>query len=180
MIPKSSTSTVSYEARKKSIRLETSVNSDVFREVYLTGPKLTNDYQQQRPQSDSIQEDKLEVLDMAAIVTFDASLKAKSLINLEKIENYRFHVKYLSKLKYIFLVLYLFIDPFIMTPAWCLEHATEEQKGMLYDCSAVRFGNGEVQYSNFTVMSPRIIYSIDLICVLFFLLVTYSKKSFQI
>ena len=72
---------------------------------------------------------------MAAIVTFDATLKAKSKIRFDRQKYYQIHVKYLSKLKYFFMFLYLFLDPLIMTPDWCIEYANEEQKGRLtYDC----------------------------------------------
>ena len=55
---------------------------------------------------------KPEALTLGAIVTFDASLKAKSKIKSDKeaAKWYKFHSKYMSKIKYLALFLYLFFD----------------------------------------------------------------------
>ena len=69
-----------------------------------------------------------EPLSIQQIVTFDAKLKAKSKIKPDKLSTgwYKFHHKYMSKIKFICLFLYLFVDQIFSTPDWCVENATPD------------------------------------------------------
>ena len=62
--------------------------------------------------------------------TFDKQLAYKLKVRVDSEtakKNYKFHRKFLSKMKYVVVALYIGIMPFIETPYWCLE--LNESKG---------------------------------------------------
>ena len=96
------------------------------------------------------------MIDLAAIVTFDATLKAKSKINLDDETRFWFsvHTNYLNKIKFVFLILYLFLNPLFQTPDWCINNATVDQKGFIYQCDQVITEHGLVNYSSLITITP--------------------------
>ena len=53
--------------------------------------------------------------------------------------NYKFHKKYLSGIKVIFLVIYIGINPIIDVPDWCMDHYHNKKDfnrwSIMLDCS---------------------------------------------
>lgn len=122
------------------------------------------------------------MIDLNAIVAFDISMKAKYKIRSdpESLRYFKFHKKYFSKFKVLVIFLYLFLDPFICTPNWCLKNATGDQRGFAFKCNEVNFGNGTVQYSSITTLTPVFVSSLDLVCIIYLAFFTWSKWRFEV
>lgn len=86
---------------------------------------------------------------------------------------YKFHKKYLSRLKFVFLILYIGVLPFVETPEWCLSRikASGQARGdIILDCSEMG-----VPQSNLVHFSPTFISVIEFICLTFFVYFRWSK-----
>ena len=62
------------------------------------------------------------MLKMHNIQTFDTRLKYKLKVRQDDEgahKNYEIHRKYLSKIKYVVIALYIVVMPFVETPYWC-------------------------------------------------------------
>ena len=96
-------------------------------------------------------------------------------------ELYLFHRKYLSKLKYAVILVYIFFMPCIETPYWCLAINVEEkvQDTFLYDCQ-VNYGNYLVKHSEIIDLNPIIAGSIDILCLIFFSYFRWFKSRWSL
>ena len=92
--------------------------------------------------------------------------------------NYRFHKKYLTRLKFIFLILYILVNPTLETPRWCID-------GLKSDSSFSRGSVGlncdhlGVPYSGNPTISPTMCAILDFACLAFFLYFRWFKTKWE-
>lgn len=89
--------------------------------------------------------------------------------------NYRFHKKYLSRLKIIFLITYIGIIPFLETPQWCIDKLKEEglTRGHIFlDCE----GKG-VPFSGNPCIAPPAVAFLEFSCLAFFIYFRWFKTK---
>ena len=92
--------------------------------------------------------------------------------------NYRFHKKYLTRIKFIFLILYIAVDPVLETPDWCINHLKKDpdfdRGSIILNCHKY-----EVPYSQNPTMSPFLIAFLDFVCLAFFLYFRWFKSKWE-
>ena len=92
--------------------------------------------------------------------------------------NYRFHKRYLTRLKFFFLVLYIAINPALETPSWCiqgLKNDDEFRRGkIILNCD-----NLGVPYSGNPTLSPLVCAFLDFSCLAFFLYFRWFKTRWE-
>jgi len=90
--------------------------------------------------------------------------------------NYKFHKVYLSRLKFVFLVTYIGITPFLQTPSWCIDKLTEDANfsrgSIVLDCQ-----DKGVPFSGNLTLSPVFIAFMDFTCLAFFLYFRWFKTQ---
>ena len=86
---------------------------------------------------------------------------------------YAFHKKYLSRLKGLFLTIYLFINPLLTTPNWCLNQR-DRSFNPLIQCDG--FG---VPTSALPFLGPITIGLSDFCCLAFFIYFRWYKTTWE-
>lgn len=98
-------------------------------------------------------------------------------------ENYKVHKKYLSTTKYIVVVIYIFIMPFIETPYWCLSNASNRPVNMpaIYECHAGGENNiYNAPYSQIVNLNPLITDTVDILCLAFLGYFKWFKATWSV
>ncbi len=116
-----------------------------------------------------------DVSDLQASIYFYKQLIYKSSVKPDEKsqEMYKFHKKYLSRLKFFFLILYIGVLPFLETPEWCLSRIKDSGKArgqIILDCEDLG-----VPHSHFPKFSPTFISVIEFFCLAFFVYFRWSK-----
>ena len=119
------------------------------------------------------------MLQMHMVQDFDTRLRYKLKVRQDDAKahkNYEIHRRYLSKIKYVAIGLYIFVMPFLETPYWCLKmnasHPVEST--IIYHCN-VDMKDYNVRYSQFANLNPILTYSIDIFCVSFLVYFKWFK-----
>ena len=92
---------------------------------------------------------------------------------------YKFHKKYLSNIKVIFLFVYIVVNPIIDTPEWCIDYYRKEGKfvnrwSFTLDCEVV-----DIPYSKNPSLNPYFIAILDFACLFFFLFFRWFKTRWE-
>ena len=107
-------------------------------------------------------------------------LKIRTSVGLdEKSQSrYKFHKKYLSGIKMIFLVVYIVINPIIDAPKWCIDHYKNmdnfDRWSPTLDCDVMN-----IPYSKNPTLSPYVISISDFVCLGFFLFFRWYKSTWE-
>ena len=124
------------------------------------------------------------MLQMHLVQDFDARLNYKLKVRQDDEKahkNYLIHRRYLSRIKYFVIFLYIGVMPFIETPYWCLQKNGDHpiQKTLIYDCH-VDMADYEVKYSSFANFNPILTYSLDICCVVFLVYFKWFKSLWSV
>ena len=111
-----------------------------------------------------------DIRGLASTLQFYKQLKYRLSVADDELSKgrYKFHKKWLSPLKPIFLITYILVIPFLEVPHWCLiahEEREDFNRGtVIYNCD-----NLGLPYSHVTSLSPVFTSFMDLICLAFFI-----------
>lgn len=116
---------------------------------------------------------------------FDNRLKYKLKVKDDPIakRNYKIHRKFLSPLKYVVLITYIGVIPFIQTPYWCILNSDGRpiDNSMIYDCNFDETNSDyNVQFSQIINLNPIVVDPLDLLCIAFFIYFRYYKSTWSV
>ena len=78
---------------------------------------------------------------------------------------YRFHKKYLSRIKLVVLFIYILVLPFLETPSWCINKHKDDSKWERKSFKSLNCEHFGIPYSKNPTLSPITIVMMEFICI---------------